>query len=101
MKSLTSSCFICALNLYFAKRSIKGCRAQFYVRIDGELDCQGSASYVLIFLTAMFYILQLIVEGKVLNTDLEHNLLQSVVPVFVNVSDVDDNIPRFLRRSYQ
>lgn len=49
----------------------------------------------------MFYILQLIVEGKVLNTDLEHNLLQSVVPVFVNVSDVDDNIPRFLQRSYQ
>lgn len=33
MRSLTSSCFMCALNLYFAKRSIKGCRAQFYVRI--------------------------------------------------------------------
>ena len=32
MRPLTSSCFICALNLYFAKRSIKGCRAQFYER---------------------------------------------------------------------
>ena len=46
-------------------------------------------------------ILQLIVEAKVLNTDLEHNLLSSVGTVFINVSDVDDNSPRFVQRSYR
>ena len=45
-------------------------------------------------------ILQLIVEAKVLNTDLQHNLLSSVVPVLIKVSDVDDNFPRFEQRSY-
>ncbi len=56
------------------------------------------------FLTAVFLfecILQLMVQAKVLNTDLEHNLLSSVVPVFINVSDVDDNYPRFVQRSYR
>lgn len=50
------------------------------------------------FISLMY--LQLIVQAKVLNTDLEHNQLSSVVPVFINVSDVDDNYPRFLQQSY-
>lgn len=49
----------------------------------------------------MFCILQLKVEAKVLNSDLEHNLLSSAVPVFISVSDVDDNFPRFVQRSYR
>ena len=56
---------------------------------------------VFIFLTAMFCILQLKVEAKVLNSDLEHNLLSTAVPVFISVSDVDDNFPRFVQRSYR
>ena len=54
-----------------------------------------------IFLTVVFCILKLIVEAKVLNTDLEHNSLSSEVPVFINVRDVDDNSPRFVQRSYR
>ena len=49
----------------------------------------------------MFCFLQLIVEAKVLHSDLEHNSLSSVVPVFIIVSDVDDNSPRFVQRSYR
>ena len=56
---------------------------------------------VILFLVTMFCILQLIVEAKVLNSDIEHNLLSSVVPVFISVGDVDDNSPRFVQRSYR
>lgn len=40
------------------------------------------------------------VQAKVLNTVLPQ-VFSNVVPVFINVTDVDDNALRFLLRSYR
>ena len=84
------------------------------ITTQGELDRETTSNYTVSTtlincyffilcksILAMFCIFQLIVEAKALKTDLELNLLSSVVPVFINVSDVDDNVPRFVQRSYR
>lgn len=41
------------------------------------------------------------IEAKLLNSDPALQEVSSEVLVFINISDEDDNNPRFLQRSYQ
>ncbi|XP_073231929.1 cadherin EGF LAG seven-pass G-type receptor 1-like [Porites lutea] len=58
------------------------------ITVQGELDRETTANYTLK------------VQAKVLNTDLP-GVFSNIVPVFINIIDVDDNVPRFVNRSYR
>ncbi|XP_022809062.1 protocadherin Fat 4-like isoform X2 [Stylophora pistillata] len=59
------------------------------ITTQGELDREITANY------------SLMVEAKLLNPDPVLQVVSSAVPVFINISDEDDNKPRFLQRSYR
>ncbi|RMX53126.1 hypothetical protein pdam_00015549 [Pocillopora damicornis] len=59
------------------------------ITTQGELDREVTANY------------SLLIEAKLLNSDPALQELSSVVLVFINISDEDDNNPRFLQRSYR